>query len=70
MSSPKLTREQAAIIGAYTGVTCGPFGDVHEYAERLMGESLTTIAFAMPQFVSKLRERARDDFLSICADKD
>mgnify|MGYP001615151816 CR=1 FL=1 len=28
----KLTRRQAAIIGAFTGVTCGPFEDIQDYA--------------------------------------
>ena len=30
----KLTKEQAAIIGAYTGITCGSFSDIHKLAEK------------------------------------
>jgi len=32
----KLTKEQVAIIGAYTGITCGPFSDIHRLAEKLL----------------------------------
>lgn len=33
----RLTKQQAAIIGAYTGIVAGPFSDLHEYAEKIMG---------------------------------
>ena len=36
MSVQKLTREQAAIVGLYTGVCCGPFEDIHELAEKIL----------------------------------
>ena len=36
--APRLTREQAAIIGAYTGICCGPFSDIHALAEALLEE--------------------------------
>ncbi len=63
----RLTKEQAAIVGAFTGFTAGPFGDIREYAERKLGEPLSTIAFAMPEFAERLRAAAKEDFLAICA---
>lgn len=33
----RLTKEQAAIIGAYTGFSAGPFADIQEYAEKVFG---------------------------------
>lgn len=62
----RLTAEQAAIIGAFTGVTAGPFADIHEYAERMLGRPIWTHEFAREDMQDKLREAARDDFLSIC----
>lgn len=63
---PRLTKEQAAIIGAYTGVTCGDFGDIQEYASRVLGYPVFTHEFADKEFVRKLRNASTDDFLSIC----
>ena len=42
MTVPKLTREQAAIIGVFTGISCGPFSDVHKKAEELLGRPVLT----------------------------
>jgi hypothetical protein len=68
--TPRLTREQAAIIGAFTGITCGPFADIHAYAKRKFGRPLWTHQFAEPEIVDKLRELARDDFLAIAAEEE
>lgn len=62
----RLTKRQAAIIGAYTGVTCGPFADIHEYAEELLGDGIQTITFAGREFAALLKEKAKADFISIC----
>ena len=62
----RLTREQAAIIGAYTGFLAGPFGDVHELAEQKLGRPIWTHEFANPDVVEQLKVAVTDDFLSIC----
>jgi hypothetical protein len=62
----RLTKEQAAIIGAFTGFTAGPFGDIHEYAERVLGRPIFTHEFANDDFAKKLEDAARGDFLAIC----
>jgi hypothetical protein len=62
----RLTKEQAAIIGAYTGITAGPFSDVHEYAEKLFDRPIWTHQFADEEISKKLRELAKPDFLAIC----
>lgn len=64
----KLTKEQAAIIGAYTGVTCGPFGDVHEYIEKIMGRPVFTHEMASEKLMEEVRTLARPDFIALCAD--
>lgn len=64
----KLTRKQAAIIGAFTGIACGPFEDIHEYVDGLPGfKGITTIGFAVA--AQSIKEAARADFLALCADK-
>lgn len=49
MTVPKLTKEQAAIVGVYTGVSCGPFSDIHELAEKLLGRPVWTHELAYPE---------------------
>lgn len=62
----RLTREQAAIIGAYTGFTAGNFADVQRYADRLLGRPTWTHEFADPKFAEELRQKSKPDFLAIC----
>ena len=38
----RLTREQAAIIGAYTGTLSGPFSAMHKYIEKVMGRPVAS----------------------------
>ncbi len=37
-----MTRRESAIIGAFTGVLCGPFDALHEYVEEVMGRPVFT----------------------------
>ena len=65
-ATPRLTRRQSAILGAFTGISCGPFEAVHEYAEKKLGRPVWTHEFASKERVAELKEAAREDFLSIC----
>lgn len=62
----RLTKEQAAIIGLYTGITCGPFGDVHELAEKIYGTPIFTHQFANEAFVEELKDMVKPLFIEIC----
>jgi hypothetical protein len=64
----RLTKEQSAVIGLYTGVLCGNFSDLHGYAEKLYGGPIWTHQFANKDLVDKLKELAKEDFLSLCYD--
>ena len=50
----RLTREQAAIIGAYTGTLCGPFSDMHEYVEKIMGRPVETFEMGHEQVARQI----------------
>jgi hypothetical protein len=69
MSEPRLTRRQAAIIGAFTGVSAGPFGDIQLLGDELMGRPTWTHEYGNKEFVEKLKELARPLFLEICAER-
>lgn len=62
----KLTKEQAAIIGLFTGISCGPFGDIHELAEKLYGKPIFTHQFANEEFFNELKKLVKPMFLEIC----
>ena len=61
-----LTKEQAAIIGAYTGVTCGPFSDIHELAEKLLRRPIWTHEFALPEVNEELKKAVAPQFMALC----
>lgn len=63
---PKLTREQAAIIGVFTGVACGPFSDIHEKAEKLLGRPVFTHEMGDPEIWEELKRKVKPEFLAIC----
>lgn len=62
----RLTKEQAAVLGAFTGIMSGPFSDLQEYAEKKLGRSVWTHEFASEHFFSQLKELSREDFIAIC----
>jgi hypothetical protein len=66
----KITRKQAAIIGAFTGVTCGPFEDIHEYVNSLPGfKGIMTHNFASNETAKRIKEASRDDFIALLPDR-
>ena len=62
----ELTVQQAAIIGAYTGVLCGNFSDLHHYIEVVMNRPVWTHELADQEFMTKLEDASRPDFIYIC----
>ena len=65
-ATPRLTRRQSAILGAFTGISCGPFEAVQQYAQEKFGRLIWTHEFAGEELTEELKGLARDDFLSIC----
>ncbi len=63
----RLTSEQAAVIGAFTGILAGPFSDMHEYIEKIMGRPVWTHEMANDAVWAEIKEKARADFLAIVA---
>lgn len=64
----RLTREQAAIVGAYTGITAGCFSDIQEYAEKKLGRPIFTHEFGSKELSEELKSAAKQDFIAICAE--
>jgi hypothetical protein len=62
----RLTKEQAAIIGAFTGIVCGPFSDVHEAIEKKLGRPVWTHQLADKEVWEEIKSAFRDDFMALC----
>jgi hypothetical protein len=65
----RLTKEQAAIIGAFTGYLCGPFSDMHEYVEKIMERPVWTHEMGNKEIMEEIKKRAKADFLEIVAEE-
>ena len=60
-----MTKQEAAVVAAYTGIMLGTFSDFHEYAEKLMGRPIFTHEFANEELVQELQARAKPDFITL-----
>ena len=65
MKPERLTKEQAAIIGAYTGILAGDFSDLHKYIERLLGRPVYTHEMVREVVMEEIKNKSREDFMSI-----
>ena len=62
-----MTRQEAAIISAYTGIMTGSFSDMHEYVERIMGRPVFTHEMGTKAVMEEIKAKAKPDFLTICS---
>jgi len=60
-----MTREEAAIVSAYTGILIGGFDGFHEYAEELLGRPVFTHEFGDSEIAQELKDKSKQDFVSI-----
>lgn len=61
----KLTKKQAAVLTAFTGIVMGSFTDFHGYAEVILGRPIFTHEFADKETADLLKECSRADFLEL-----
>lgn len=60
-----MNKKEAAVIGAYTGILCGDFSDLHKYIEDLMGRPVFTHEMGNRSFQEELKKTSKPDFLDI-----
>lgn len=60
-----MTKREAAIISAYTGILIGKFSDLHKYVQEKFDREVLTIEFASKHFESTLKKLSKSDFLNI-----
>jgi len=60
-----MTKQEGAIITAYTGNQCCPFSDFHAYSEKKLGRQIFTHEFANQKVCDELREKSHFDFMQL-----
>lgn len=60
-----MTRRESAIIGAFTGILCGPFDALHEYVEEVMERPVFTHEMGDKETFQIIKEKARKDFIAL-----
>jgi hypothetical protein len=60
-----MTKREAAIVGAYTGVLLGEFSDMHEYIEEVMKRSVFTHEMGSQEIADEIKEKSKEDFVNI-----
>lgn len=63
-----MTKQEAIVVSAYTGILMCDFGDMHEYIEKVMGRPIWTHEFADYKLWDQIKEKVKPDFLRICAE--
>jgi hypothetical protein len=61
----RLTRKQAAVVGAHTGVLCGPVSDLIEYVHSLPGLSDLTLSDIANARRADVEYHSKPDFMAM-----
>lgn len=62
----KFTKEQALAIMGFTGISTTNFGTFHEDVEKRLGHPVWTHQFANEEFMNKIKDAYKEDFISMC----
>lgn len=60
-----MTRRESAIIGAYTGILCGPFDALHAYIEEIMGRPVFTHELGHEETIQAIKAKSKADFIAL-----
>ena len=61
-----MTRREAAIVGAYTGILMGDTSDVNKYIVYILGRELNVYELLRPEILREVKEKIEQDFLELC----
>ena len=66
----KLSKEQAIVITGFTSKMACQFGDFHGDVEKRLGHPVWTHQFGDKEFMEKVQELYRKDFLEMLGDEE
>ena len=55
-----MTKKEAAIISAYTGILLGEFSDMHEYIEQILGRPVFTHQLANEDINNEIKNKIEE----------
>lgn len=58
-----MTKKEAAIVSAYTGVLIGDFNEMHRYIEEIMGRQVFT--HELSYISDEITKKSKNDFMNI-----
>ena len=61
-----MTKQEKIVVSAYTGVLMCDVDDLQNYIQDKLGRPVLTHEFASKEVWEEIREKSKDDFLSIC----
>jgi len=61
-----MTKHEANVVTAFTGILCGQFSDFHEYVEKLLDRPVWTHEFASKELAELIKEKSKPEFAKIC----
>lgn len=60
-----MTKREAAIVSAYTGILIGDFSEMHKIVEEVMERPVFTHEMGTYEVAKMIKEKARPHFLAI-----
>ena len=60
-----MTKREAAIVSAYTGILLGKFSELHGYIEEIMGRPVFTHELGRDTIVAEIKDKSRQDFINL-----
>jgi hypothetical protein len=60
-----MTKHEAAVMTAFTGVLIGSFNDFNDYVEKIIGLPIWAHQFGDVSFAEEIKEASRKDFIAI-----
>lgn len=60
-----MTKREAAVVTAYTGILLGDFDKAHEYIEEILGRPVLSHELGNSDVWVEIKEAARADFVDI-----
>lgn len=60
-----MNRRESAIVGAFTGVLCGPFDALHEYIEEIMERPVFTHELGDELISQEIKAKSKADFVAM-----
>lgn len=60
-----MTRREAAIVSAYSGILIGSFVEFHDYVEEIMGRPVYTHEMGTSEVAQEIKAKAKADWIDI-----